>query len=126
MNPGGVDAKSLAIGASCLLQQHPVQGVDECRSERICTGREATAGACESEELEGGGGPGGSQNHVLPGDRQGVPSGSVVKNQPGFRSPVWEDPLEEGKASHSSILAWRISWTEELGRFISSQRVGDN
>ena len=28
----------------------------------------------------------------------------------------WEDPLEEGTATHSSILAWRISWTEEPGR----------
>ena len=27
----------------------------------------------------------------------------------------WEDPLEEGMAIHSSILAWRISWTEEPG-----------
>ena len=27
-----------------------------------------------------------------------------------------EDTLEEGVATHSSILAWRISWTEELGR----------
>ena len=27
----------------------------------------------------------------------------------------WADPLEEGKATHSSILAWRIPWTEELG-----------
>ena len=28
----------------------------------------------------------------------------------------WEDPLEEGVATHSSILAWRIPWTEEPGR----------
>ena len=28
----------------------------------------------------------------------------------------WEDTLEEGMATHSSILAWRISWTEESGR----------
>ena len=28
----------------------------------------------------------------------------------------WEDPLEEGMAIHSSNLAWRIPWTEELGR----------
>ena len=28
----------------------------------------------------------------------------------------WEDPLEEGMASHSRILAWRIPWTKELGR----------
>ena len=27
----------------------------------------------------------------------------------------WEDPLEEGVATHSSILAWRIPWREELG-----------
>ena len=29
---------------------------------------------------------------------------------------AWEDPLEEGRATHSSILAWRIPWTEEAGR----------
>ena len=28
----------------------------------------------------------------------------------------WEDPLEKGMATHSSILAWRITWTEEPGR----------
>ena len=31
------------------------------------------------------------------------------------RSLSWEDPLEEGMATHSSILAWRIPWTEEPG-----------
>ena len=38
----------------------------------------------------------------------------------------WEDPLEKGMADHSSILAWRIPWTEEPGRLQSmgSQRVG--
>ena len=37
-----------------------------------------------------------------------------------------EDPLEEGTAKHSSILAWRMPWTEEPGRpqSIASQRVG--
>ena len=41
------------------------------------------------------------------------------------RSLGWEDPLEEGKATHSSILAWRIPWTEEPGKLQSmgSQRV---
>ena len=40
----------------------------------------------------------------------------------------WEDPLEEGMEAHSSILAWRIPWTEEPGRlqFIGSQRVKHN
>ena len=39
-----------------------------------------------------------------------------------------EDTLEEGMATHSSILAWRIPWTEEPGRLQSagSQRVGHN
>ena len=37
----------------------------------------------------------------------------------------WEDPLEEGMATHSSILAWRISWTEEPGglQSMGSQRL---
>ena len=38
----------------------------------------------------------------------------------------WEDPLEEGKATHCSILVWRIPWTEEPGglQSIGRQRVG--
>ena len=38
----------------------------------------------------------------------------------------WEDPLEEGMATHSSILAWRIPQTEEPGglQSMGSQRVG--
>ena len=32
-----------------------------------------------------------------------------------FQSLGWEDPLEEGMAANSSILAWRIPWTEESG-----------
>ena len=43
-----------------------------------------------------------------------------VKNLPAMQetwvqSLGWEDPLEKGKATHSSILAWRIPWTEEPG-----------
>ena len=40
----------------------------------------------------------------------------------------WEDPLEKGKATNSSILAWRIPWIEEPGRIQSMglQRVGHN
>ena len=42
------------------------------------------------------------------------------------RSLGWEDALEKEMATHSSILAWRIPWTEEPGRLQStgSQRVG--
>ena len=35
------------------------------------------------------------------------------------RSLSWEDPLEKGMATHSSILAWRIPWTEESGELQS-------
>ena len=35
------------------------------------------------------------------------------------RSLGWEDPLEEGMVTHSSILAWRMLWTEEPGRLES-------
>ena len=42
------------------------------------------------------------------------------------QSLSWEDPLEKGMATHSSILAWRIPWTEEPGglQSVGSQRVG--
>ena len=40
----------------------------------------------------------------------------------------WKDPLEEGMATHCSVSAWRIPWTEEPSRlqYIGSQRVGHN
>ena len=43
-----------------------------------------------------------------------------------FQSLSWEDLLEKEMATHSSILAWKIPWTEEPGRlqFMGSQRVG--
>ena len=45
----------------------------------------------------------------------------MVKNLPANASRCkrrlsWEDPLEEGMATHPSILAWRIPWTEEPGK----------
>ena len=56
----------------------------------------------------------------------------VVKNLPanagdvGVQSLGQEDPLEEGMATYSNILGWRIPWTEKPGRLQSmrSQRVG--
>ena len=55
----------------------------------------------------------------------------MVKNLPAMQevraqSLGWEDPLEKGMATHSTILAWRIPWTEEPGGLQStgSQRVG--
>ena len=62
---------------------------------------------------------------------QGFPCGSDGKESAhsavdqGVWSLSWEDPVEEGIATHSSILAWRIPWTEEPGRLQSMglQRV---
>ena len=55
----------------------------------------------------------------------------TVKNLPAMQDTWvqylgWENPLEKEVATHSSILAWRTPWTEELGRLQSmgSQRVG--
>ena len=55
----------------------------------------------------------------------------MVKNLPVMQaiwvpSLGWEDPLEKGMAIHSSILAWKIPWTEEPGGLQStvSQRAG--
>ena len=40
---------------------------------------------------------------------------AMQETQTSVRSLGWEDPLEEGMATHSSILAWEIPWTEEPG-----------
>ena len=59
-----------------------------------------------------------------------IPVAQMVKNLPAIQE-TWvqslgqEDPLEKEMATHSSILAWRIPWTEESGglQSIESQRV---
>ena len=67
----------------------------------------------------------------------GFPGGSEIKNLPAIQETiqemlVWslglEDFLEEGMATHSNILAWRIPWTEKPGRLQStgSERVRHN
>ena len=57
----------------------------------------------------------------------------MVKNMPAVqetqvRSLGWEDPREKEMATHSSILAWEIPWTQEPGRLQSMglQRLGHN
>ena len=60
----------------------------------------------------------------------------MVKNPPANAGDIregvqllgWEDPLEKAMATHSSILDWRIPWSEEAGRLqsIGLQRVGHN
>ena len=65
---------------------------------------------------------------------KGFPGGTVLKNLPALQETQetrvqflgWEDPLEEEMATHSSILAWKIPWTEEPGGLhcVGLHRVG--
>ena len=59
----------------------------------------------------------------LPGGNESAYSAGDLGSVPGL-----EDPLEKGMVTHSSILAWRIPWTEEPGgpQSVGSQRVGQD
>ena len=93
-------------------------------------GKESTCNAGDPSSISGLGRP--------PGERIGYPLqyswaslvAETVKNPPAMwktwvQSLGWEDPLEEGLATHSSILAWRIPWTEGPGglQSVQSQNV---
>ena len=84
-------------------------------------GKETTCNAGDPSLIAGSG--------RAPGQGIGYPSqycwaslmAQMVKNLPSMREiwvrPLgWEDPLEEGMATHSSIIAWRTPWTGEPGR----------
>ena len=116
--------------ASCtVLSQSRVESVFTGSS----AGEEFACNAGDSGSIPGSG--------RSPGEGIGYPlqyswaslEAQMVKNPPAMqetwvRSLGWADPLEEGMATHSSILAWRISWTEEPGGLQSmrSQRVRHN
>ena len=63
----------------------------------------------------------------FPGGGSGKePACQCRRHERRIQSLGWEDPLEKGMATHSSILTWRIPWTEDPGRLPSMglQRVG--
>ena len=69
--------------------------------------------------------------HLNPDIHHYFPIAQMVKSLPAMQetrvqSLGWEDLLEKGTATHSSILAWRLPWTEEPGMLQSmgSQRAG--
>ena len=75
----------------------------------------------------------GKERHPLQYSRAFLVAQMVVENPPAMQetwvqSLGWDDPLEEGMATHSSILSWRIPWTEVPDGLQSmvSQRVGYN
>ena len=68
-----------------------------------------------------------TQSVGFPGGASGKePTCQCRRRKTWVQSLGWEDPLEEGMATHSRILAWRIPWTEETGglQSIGSQRIG--
>ena len=59
-----------------------------------------------------------------------LPDGQMLKNLPVMwetwvQSLGWEDPMEKGMATHFSILAWEIPWTEETGGLQSGSKESD-
>ena len=74
-----------------------------------------------------------ADSQVITGDMGASLVVQLVKNLPAVQKTQvrclgWEDPLEKEIATHSSMLAWKISWTEEPGGLQSMglQRVGHN
>ena len=69
---------------------------------------------------------------MVPNQISGFPGGLAVKNPPAVqetqKTQDWEDPPEEDVATHSSILAQRVPWTDEPGglQSIGLQRVGSD
>ena len=71
--------------------------------------------------------------YILCESLQGFPGGTVVKNLPANAGDArdeglilsWEGPLEQEMATHSSILGWKISWTEEPGGLQSMESQRD-
>ena len=65
-------------------------------------------------------------NYTIDKDCHGA--SPMAQQEAQVRSLGQEDPLEEGMATHSNILAWSIPWTEEPGGLLSrgSQRIGHN
>ena len=103
-----------------LTKPPPIRGLPpSAPSARLCVGGSAGEGLCPCQNV--------------PQSLRNFPSGSYGRaclqcRRPGFDPWVGKDSLEEEMASHSSILAWKIPWTEEPCRLPStgSQRVGHN
>ena len=89
-------------------------------STNSSVGNESTCNAGDPGLIPGSGRPAGEGIGYPLQDSWASLMAQPVKNLPAKQetwvwSLGWEDPLEKGKATHSSILAWRIPWTEEIG-----------
>ena len=94
-------------------------------------GKEPTCNAGDSSSIPRSGRSAGEGTGFPPQYSWASLVAQLVKNlaamqETWVQSLGWEDPLKEGMATHSSILAWRISWTEKTGglQSIGLQRIG--
>ena len=79
-------------------------------------GKESTCNAGDPSLIPGLVRPTGEEIGYPPQYSWASPVAQMVKNLPAMQDTWvrflgWEDPLEKGKAAHSSLLAWRIPWT---------------
>ena len=112
-------APDLIFLANLLPQSSPLSKGQLWRSIGIphsSVGKESACNAGDTSSISGSGrSAGGEIGYPL--QYSWVPLvAQLVKNPPAMRETWvwllgWEDPLEKGKATHSSILAWRIPWT---------------
>ena len=114
-----LETEETAVSTQCLGFSH------------ASVGKESTCNAGDPGSIPGTGRSSGEGTDSLLHYAWASLVAQMVKNLPTMRetwvqSLSWEDPLKKGMATHSSILAWRIPWTDEPGRLQSmgSQRVG--
>ena len=94
-------------------------------------GKESTCSAGDPGSIPGlgrspGEGIGYPLQYSCPSLEAQMVKNSLAMQEIWVQSLGWEDPLEEGMATHSSVLAWRITWTEEPGglQFMRLHGVG--
>ena len=95
-------------------------------SQFRAVGKESTSNSGDPDSIPGSGRSAGEETGYPLQYSWASLVAQLVKNQPAIWETLvqflgWEDPLEKGKATHSSILAWRIPWTVWS---MGSQRVG--
>ena len=105
-------------------------GGDEERGEGTLAGKQSCLGTCPSPEIPQTNTCGASTGHRACHEARAVTSLKRIHlamqetQESQVRSLGQEDPLEKEMASHSSVLAWKIPWTEESGRLQSMESQG--
>ena len=102
----------LSLNESCFIPTWTWSNYKNRKCLTLCSSSWEGFGAGENEE-----GYTWSASQVHLGGKESACSAGDARDM-RVQSLGWEDPLEEGMTIHSSVLAWRIPWTEEPGRFL--------